>query len=221
MPDPAAKAIANRFSSRFLRGYVASKVSSDPVYRAVAARLEGHPHPLLDIGCGVGLLAFYLRERGLTMPIRGVDHDEGKIRAAQDIARDYPDVTFDVADARVPLPRGYSVMLLDLLHYFSDDEQRAMLERVAEVVPPGGMVIIRDAVRDDSWRYRVTYAQETMSRIIAWLKAERLRFPTRESIVEPMRRAGFTEEVIPMWGNTPFNNYLFVFRRSSDGITNR
>ena len=33
----------------------------------------------LDIGCGIGLLEFYLRERGLTFPIHGVDFDIEKI----------------------------------------------------------------------------------------------------------------------------------------------
>ena len=32
--------------------------------------------------------------------------------------------------------------------------------------------------------------------------------------------AGFDPEVVPLYGKTPFNNYLFVFRRSSAGITN-
>ena len=39
------------------------------------------------------------------------------------------------------------------------------------------MIIIRDGIRDGSLRYRLTYAQETLSRVGGWLKAERLRFP--------------------------------------------
>ena len=48
-------------------------------------------------------------------------------------------------------------------------------------------VIIRDAVRDGSWRYRLTYAQEMFSRAVRWLRAERLHFLTREEIVRPLR----------------------------------
>ena len=81
------------------------------------------------------------------------------------------------------------------------------------------MIIIRDGIRDGSLRYRLTYAQETLSRAGGWLKAERLHFPTRASIESAMN-GDFREEVMPMFGRTPFNNYLFVFRRASSGTTN-
>ena len=37
---------------------------------------------LLDLGCGLGLLAFCLREHGLTVPIHGIDYDERNPRPA-------------------------------------------------------------------------------------------------------------------------------------------
>ena len=61
-------------------------------------------------------------------------------------------------------------------------------------------------------------AQETFARGVRWLKAERLNFPRRETIVEAFR--GFESEIVPLWGRTPFNNYLFVFKRASSGMTN-
>ena len=206
--------VAGRFSSRFLRGYVASKIGSDPVYAAVLERLRGHDEPLLDVGCGVGVLSFFLREHGLTMPIDGIDHDAKKIAAARAIAPHYDRLTFAAADARSAL-RGFhgSVLMLDLLHYFRDDEQQQLLRDAAAATLPGGVVIVRDAVRDRSWRYRITQAQETFSRAVRWLKAERLNFPTIEAVAAPFRAAGFSEEIVPLWGRTPFNNYLFVFTR--------
>jgi hypothetical protein len=78
-------------------------------------------------------------------------------------------------------------------------------------------VIIRDAIRDGSWRYRFTYAQEMFSRLVRWLRAERLHFPARDDVTSPF--AKFDVEVMPLYGRTPFNNYLFVFKRSKDGIT--
>ena len=105
--------------------------------------------------------------------------------------------------------------MLDLLHYLQDDEQRALLADAAH----SDLVIIRDALRDGSWRYCATYAQETFARAVRWLKAERLNFPRRETIVGAFE--GFQSEIVPLWGHTPFNNYLFVFRRASSGMTKR
>ncbi len=213
--------LASRFESRFLRNYVRTKVATDPVYAAVLDRLTGHAHPIVDVGCGIGLLSFYLREHGCDLPVIGIDHDAAKVAAANVIAPAYHGLQFRVADARTDLPAGHSVVMLDLLHYFTTETQQQILTRAASVIPPGGLLIIRDAVHDDSWRYRLTWLQESFSRSVRWLKAERLWFPSREMIVETMVRHGFESEVIPMWGRTPFNNYLFVFRRSSAGITNR
>jgi len=212
--------IAAHFDTFFLRQYVRGKMASDPLYPAVAELLRGHRQPLLDVGCGVGLMAFYLREAGVTIPIAGIDHDAQKIEAGRRIAAGYQGIDLTVADARESLPAGHSVLLLDLLHYFTADVQHRLLQAAAEAVPPGGVVIVRDAVRDGSWRYRITYAQETFARLIGWLKAERLEFPARELVEAPFRERGFDVQVTPLWGATPFNNYLFVFRRSSDGMTN-
>lgn len=211
-----ARRIATHFDSRFLRGYARGKIVADPVYAAVFERLPDMP--LLDVGCGLGLLSFYLRERGFRAPIEGVDHDAKKIAAANAIAARYDGLSFRTGDAREPLAFRGSVVLLDLLHYFDDATQTRILRNAAACVPPGGVVIVRDAIRDDSWRYRMTYAQETFARAIRWLKAERLHFPARATLMSAFD--GFAIEQTPLWGATPFNNYLFVFRRPSSGITN-
>ena len=197
------------YDSRFLRGYARSKLARDPVYAAVHARLPDLQ--LLDIGCGVGLLALSLRHRGFSAPILGIDHDAKKIAAATKAASAF-NARFLVGDAREPIAFQGSVALLDVLHYFDDEEQRRILHNTAACVAPGGVVIIRDAIRDHSWRYRATYIEETFARSIGWLRGERLNFPRRESIVESFD--GFRCEVTPMWGRTPFNNYLFTFTRS-------
>ena len=218
--EDAASRVARLYPTHFLRGYVRGKLRSDPMYRAVADRLRDHTAPLYDLGCGAGVLAFYLRQCGFEFPIVGVDHDQRKVSAAREIGQHFEGLEFKTGDARDAVPQAMNVAALDVLHYFTDAEQAAILESIAVAVPAGGIALIRDAVRDNSLRYRLTAAQETFSRVIRWLKAERLNFPTVDRIAEPFRRRGFSEEVVPMWGRTPFNNYLFVFRRSSDGITN-
>lgn len=215
-----ADRVAARFRSRFLRGYVRSKLRTDPLYAAVAERLRDYELPLVDIGCGVGLMAFYLRECGYAAPIVGIDHDEAKILEASRIAATCSGLDFRTGDARHTALSGSSSLLLDLLHYFSDEEQAAILSSAASAVPPGGFAIIRDAVRDGSLRYRLTYAAEVFARLTGWLRADRLNFPTRAAIIEPFSRRDFTAEVVPLRGRTPFNNYLFVFKRSAGGTTN-
>jgi SAM-dependent methyltransferase len=208
------KRIAARYPTRLLRSYARVKIATDPAYDAVFDLLRDASEPLLDIGCGVGLMAFYLRERGMRMPIVGIDHDRRKIEIARRVADGDQSVSFDLADARTPVQFRGNVVLLDVLHYFDDADQSVILRNAASA---GGMIIIRDGIRDGSLRYRLTYAQETLARVGGWLKAEQLHFPTRESI-ETSLNGEFREEVRPMFGRTPFNNYLFVFRRASQTL---
>lgn len=208
-PDVVAS-LAARFESRFVQGYVRSKLRTDPVYAAVLAVLENHPHPIVDVGCGVGLLPLLLRENGFTPSIVGLDSDTRKIDAATRAMSARTELR--VGDARDPLPPDHSVVMLDLLHYFTADEQRQILANAARAVPPGGVIIIRDAIDDGSWRYRTTWLAESFARLIFWLNAERLNFPTRELLMSSL--TGFTIEMQPLWGRTPFNNYLIVARRS-------
>ncbi len=208
--------LAERYPRGFLRSYVRAKLATDPIYDAVFECLRGSRLPVLDIGCGVGILELYLRERGFTASVTGIDHDQRKIEIARRVTGGVEGVAFSVADARASIEFRGNIVLLDVLHYFTNEDQQAILRNVSAA---GSMVLIRDGIRDGSLRYRMTYAQETVARIGGWLKAERLNFPTRNSIAQSFN-GGFEREVLPMFGRSPFNNYLFVFRRSSAGMTN-
>jgi SAM-dependent methyltransferase len=206
-----ASRLAALYERRSLREYVRWKVRTDPAYHAVLERILGTDEPLVDVGCGVGLLALYLREQGFAAPIIGVDFDERKIEVARLASRGYRDIAFHVGDARSPLPDGHSVVILDILQYFDAPSRRLLLENAARAVPPGGVVIVRQALRDRSWRYRLTGLVDGLARTFHWMKAEHLQFPTREEIAAPFE--GFASDVRPLWGNMPYNNYLLVFTR--------
>jgi len=213
-PDPreVANRIAGRFDSRFIQGYVRGKLRSDPVYPAVLERLRGVSGPILDIGCGVGLLGLYLREHGLDQEVRGIDFDERKVEAGRRVSAGLRGLTLAQGDARARIEFRGSVAMLDLLHYFTDEEQSRILGNAADYARPGDVIVIRDCIRDGTWRYRLTWLEETLATSIGWLRGERLNFPTREAIAHEFTRRGFSEEVVPLWGRTPFNNYLLTFR---------
>lgn len=215
MNDSAA-AIASAFESRWIQGYVRGKLRHDPVYEAVARELRTARGPLLDVGCGVGILAHYLAVSGVGSRVIGFDFDRPKVIAARRAAdRRRLAATFFIGDMRAPLRLRGSVAMLDVLHYFSDSDQERILTTMAEcVAADGGVLLIRDCLRDDSWRYRVTQLQEYFSRVIGWLRGDRLNFPSRDFIFETLARAGLEcVQVTPLWKRTPFNNYFLVFRR--------
>ncbi len=66
--------------------YTRAKLGSDPLYPGVLQALRGSRAPVLDLGCGLGLLAHALRQDGQAMDYRGVDNDAAKIRRAKVVA---------------------------------------------------------------------------------------------------------------------------------------
>lgn len=206
--------VTSLFSDPWLKGYVRGKLRLDPMYGIVFEYLQGTNLPVLDLGCGIGILPYYLHHRGLRLRITGVDWDESRIAVAQQIAQtDYRNLSFLHQDALKPIPFQGHVTMLDLLHYIEVADQRPLLNRVAACIAPGGAAIIRQCPHDARFRFTLTNAVERIGHILGRHKGSTIAFPTRETIAQPFRERGFIEEILPMWGGTPFNNYLFVFRR--------
>ena len=219
---PAARAAAiARIVARYRhwrhRRYVRGKLKWDPLFEAIAPLLAGSSRPLLDIGCGLGLLGQYLRERGARMPYLGVDPDGAKIEEARAAAMAGAlDIDFATLDASSLPAFGGDVALIDVLHYLPADLQRQALANAAARVVPGGLLVIRNVLRDDSWRYRLTVAEERFAAALGWMRFATGHFPRREDIASPLASLGFDVSVEPLWGATPFNSYLIVARRTPD-----
>jgi len=217
--EDACARVASLFPQRWLRHYVGSKLRRDPVFQAAFDLLGDASGPILDIGCGIGLLGFYLRERGAYSPMTGLDVDERKVQRGQAAAAGrYEQMHFAAQDARDELPAFHgNVALFDVLHYIEPAGQEALLPQLAARVAPGGMLLLRDSPRDGSARYRATYLGEVFAQAISWNVGVPLHFPARAAIVGAFSAREFTIEEKPMWGGGPFNNRLYIFRRLCDG----
>lgn len=207
--------IAARYPTRFLRSYVRWKLALDPIYATVPANVHSTTVPLIDLGCGIGILEMYLRSQRVGAPIIGVDHDERKIAIARNVTAEFSDVTFVLGSVRTALPGHGNVVMFDLLHYFNDDDQRRILANIAQALPPGGVAIIRDGLREPKLRYWLTYFGEVFARMNGWLKAEELNFPTRDAFETAFPPPEFTIQSRLFAGRLPTNNYLFVVERTA------
>ncbi|RYD30827.1 MAG: class I SAM-dependent methyltransferase [Verrucomicrobiaceae bacterium] len=211
--SPALRGLARAFPAVSERWYVISKMASDPLYDAVFRELAPTSQPLLDVGCGMGVLAFYLRARGWRHRISGLDYDPRKIASARKVADRWgPDTEFNAGDARTGLPdhRG-SVTILDILQYFTPDEQRGLLHAAAHRVAPGGRLILRNGLASRNWRSRLTRAGDRLAKATRWMRDHALHYPTADFLDSCLHGAGLTGSLRPLWGRTPFNNWLGVW----------
>jgi 2-polyprenyl-3-methyl-5-hydroxy-6-metoxy-1,4-benzoquinol methylase len=215
--ENACARVAGQFSQRWLRNYVRGKLRRDRIYQAAYELLRSSDSPILDVGCGVGLLAFYLRERACRQPVLGLDVDVRKIRYGAAIAGGrYRDVDLRCHDVGKTIPDfSGNVALFDVLHYLPPRKQTALLTHLAECVEPGGMLIIRDCPRETRPRYWITWLAEKFAQTISWNLDTTLHFPSRASINDVFGAAEFERESRPLWGVSPFNNHIFIFRRGT------
>jgi 2-polyprenyl-3-methyl-5-hydroxy-6-metoxy-1,4-benzoquinol methylase len=213
--------VINRTAERFSRAverrstyhYVVSKLRRDPATRAVADL--GPLGDVIDLGCGRGHLALYLLERGVATSVRAFDWDDEKIALAKR-AGEGLDASFSTLDVRkADAEPADTVLLIDVLHYLAPEAQDALLSRAADLVKPGGRLVVRDATAGAGWRSAFTRFVEWISLRIRFNVGEHiaLRDVARE-VVPLLEKRGLTCTVTPCWRGTPFANVLLVAKRA-------
>jgi SAM-dependent methyltransferase len=138
----------------YWRHYGSAKLRYDPVYRQLAE----HTLPwgrVLDAGCGPGLVAALASARG-EPSYCGIDLDETKLEAAADLLEQLSQPLvgeWRLLRAKLPLPqvpptRFDTVLLIDVLHYWPEENQAALLRQLHASLERGGKLILRDGVAD-------------------------------------------------------------------------
>jgi 2-polyprenyl-3-methyl-5-hydroxy-6-metoxy-1,4-benzoquinol methylase len=212
--------IARRISSLcpglWLPHYTSSKVKTDPLYGGIHKELESSELPLLDVGCGLGILAMYLRERGWKNEVTGIDYDPSKIKGGKAMISkgEYQGISLSQGDARTGLPEhSGDVTILDIMQFFDVDEQRELLTSAAARVAPGGKLIIRSGLQEKNVRFFTTWVADIFAKCTFWMRSAPIHYPTSAFFREVLGEEGFEVEIRPFWGNTPFNNFMILAKR--------
>lgn len=197
--------------------YARGKLVSDPLYAAVGGALRDTRAPLLDLGCGIGLLAQMLRAQGYCGSYFGVDNDATKIDAARSAAEhaNLAEVRFECVDlAREPFPEHQgSVTLLDVLQFVPEPAATQLIERAAACLVPGARLVIRSGLESANARTRFTRAIDVLSRNVGWMNASPKHYPTRAGLEAALARCGLRARFTSLNGRLPFNNWLIVAER--------
>jgi len=159
----------------------------------------------------------YLRERGWTPPIEAIDYDPDKTERGKVVIEKggYQNITLSQGDARSGLPiHSGNVTILDILQFFTPDEQEKLIHIAGGRVCHGGKLIIRSGIKDKSLRFFATWLGDMLAKMTSWMQAAPTHYPSTEMFKKVLERDGFTVEIRPFWGKTPFNNYIIVAERS-------
>ncbi len=204
---------------RSLVHYARGKMRWDPAYPLLARLLQQERGAIWDLGCGAGIFAAYLRESGVTAPIFGVDLAGEKIALARErMAAVYSGLHFAEGEVlqwveQNPRVTSGAIVMLDVLHYFAEEEQRRLLRALAAKLAPGGRLYLRNGVREAGWRTVCTLAEEGVVRLSRWICGGECVFPVRAAVEQTLRGAGLRVVTVPLWGSTPFSSLLFTAAR--------
>ncbi|HEY0666095.1 MAG TPA: class I SAM-dependent methyltransferase [Gallionella sp.] len=205
--------------------FVRWKLRMDPVFEAMLKRgLVPDGGLLLDIGCGLGALpAMYMaaQERYAAgnwptdwprppqnLAIYGLELNPRKAAvAARALKGGVTIVQGDVREAA--LPACTVAVILDVLFYLSPSEQISVLQRVAQSIGSGGMLIMRECDAAGGWRFQATRLAEKfccLGRGQGWYP---LHYRPTAEWIGLLQELGFSVETLPMSEGTPFSNVLF------------
>jgi SAM-dependent methyltransferase len=217
-----------RIIGRFAYGFARGKLARDPAYRVILERglLQGRRR-LLDLGCGLGLLAAVLlaaercaREGGWPqswpaaprgLSIRGIELRPRTVQrarralgaAAEIIQGDIRDADFGSADA---------VVMLDVLHYIERGSHRTLLRRAHATLTPGGVLLLRVGDAAGGLRFRAGLWWDRATLLVRGHGWMRLHCRSVAEWRALLLECGFDCQVLSASQGTPFANALLCAR---------
>jgi uncharacterized protein (DUF2062 family) len=190
--------------------YARLKYRLDPVYRSILPLLP--PGSLLvDLGTGLGMLPVAAVLLGEGRRAHGIEWDAGKVAAGRHAAAGIEGLTLVDGDARTAaLPTAEVVTLVDMLHYYDADTQRALLRRCREALAPGGRLIIREG--DGERRGGAAWTRWVEAAMVrwGWNRGPMVRFRPARELRADLESLGLVVRVDEVAGRAHPGNVLFV-----------
>ena len=153
---------------------------------------------ITDIGCGYGFMSVMLALTSDKRMISGIDYDEDKIITAQNCTEDLENLRFVLEDISAKqLPASDVFLLMDVLHYMSEDKQADLLKKCFGSLNENGLIVVRDADADLRTRTTGTKITEFFSTQLGFNKTkEKLSFVSGQMIRSLATENGFNVRVV-------------------------
>lgn len=167
-----------------LEWYTREKIRIEKYYETYHLALP-KSGTITDLGCGYGYMAYMLQFLSKGRKIKGVDYDEAKIDVANNCYSKTENLHFETASVvDCSLENQDAFIINDVLHYLTYEEQETVISRCIEKLNQNGIIIIKDADRNDQKGHKLTWLTEFLSTNFGFNKMghEQLYFTTAEEI---------------------------------------
>ena len=216
-PDSLSRRVLSLYRAAPLtvRAHVRVRWATCP-FRAVAAEVP-RSGPVLEVGCGHGLLSLYLELESPDRRVTGIDVDQDKLDAATAAAaRAGLDVTFrPVRGAELPDGPWAGIAIVDVLYLLPAADQSGLLRSCAERLAPGGALVVKEMSPVPRWKARWNAVQETAAvKILGITEGEELTFLPPAELAAAMVDGGLTVRDRPVHRGYPHPHHLLVGRKA-------
>jgi len=190
--------------------YARMKYVMDPCYRAIAPLVPAGAFAV-DLGSGLGMLPVLLGVLGDGRRALGIEWDRKKVDCGVHAARGLPDIRVVEGDARsAELPPCDVITLVDMLHYWDAEAQRAILSRCRAALRPGGRLLVREGDPSRRGGARFTRAVEAIVTKLGWNRGPAVRFRPVAELRADLEALGFRVRIDEVAARTHPGNVLLV-----------
>jgi predicted exporter len=191
-PLPLHRAVLRRYRNMeaYARCFARFKMMTDPMFKELPRFWDNglKPRIILDIGTGYGVPACWLLEQIPKAKIFGIDPDGERVRVASRVVGERGEITQGAAP-QIPIAPGPAdgAIMLDMIHYLSDDALNLTLKRLHMNLLRGGCLLIRVAIptgQHHSWLWKLEILKSRLSRLS-------LHYRPIEKLLEMLAKAGF------------------------------
>jgi 2-polyprenyl-3-methyl-5-hydroxy-6-metoxy-1,4-benzoquinol methylase len=167
---------------------------------------------ILDVGCGFGLWSAYFGQMQPARRILGVDRSERRVRMAERVVAqvgvEASFIAADVRDARVEGPFD-AAYVLDVLHHIPRADQRAVLEKLRDLLSPGGVLLIKDITTEPWLELKFT---EVLDRVMVG-PDEELAYRHHREWQALLEELGFHVRVVRVPDVLPYPHVILAARK--------
>ena len=199
--------------------YARLKYRMDPCYRAILPLVPPDSFTV-DLGTGLGMLPVALALAAENRRALGVEWDVAKAEAGQTAAEGLDAVEITTGDVReFAIPPCDVITLVDMLHYYDADTQRALLRRCRDALRPHGRMLVRegDGRRRGGARF-TRFVESTVTRL-GWNRGPAVRFRPIDELSDDLTALGFVVRVDEVAGKLHPGNVLLVAELPPSAIT--
>jgi 2-polyprenyl-3-methyl-5-hydroxy-6-metoxy-1,4-benzoquinol methylase len=165
---------------------------------------------ILDVGCGFGLFAAYFGQTEPRRKIVGIDPNARRVALADKVAKELGlrGHEFHVGDVRTVGVEGpfSGAYVLDVMHHIPKGDQLPVLERLRDLLAPGGVLVIKDITTEPRFELAFTYV---LDRVMVGLK-EPLTYRHHREWGEILATLGFKVRIVRVPDVLPYPHVVIA-----------